>query len=78
MTHYEKKLPALGKGDEVKYYDDGKDGHPIKWVTGIVTEGGDESFVVQWEDLPDPTEYEFSKIEIIGNQIFENGERGSI
>jgi len=36
----------------------------MKWIA-------EDSFEVQWEDLPDPTEYEWSKVSIIGNQIYE-------
>lgn len=72
MTLTEKKTLPLGIGDTVTHYDDGKDGHPEKWVNGVVTEIGDESFVVQWEDLEDPTEYEWQKVEIKGLQIIEN------
>lgn len=71
MTYTEKKTLPLGLGDDVKHYDNGKDGHPEKWVDGTVTEIGDEGFVVQWEDLEDPTEYEWHKVTIEGNQISE-------
>lgn len=71
MTYTEKKTLPLGVGDDVKHFDDGKDGHPKKWVNGVVKEVGDESFTVQWEDLEDETEYEWQKVSIEGNQIKE-------
>ncbi len=71
-TFYEKTPLKLGVGEEVTHYDDGTDGHPEKMVTGKVTEVGDESFEVQWEDLEDPTEYEWAHVTIKGMQIFEN------
>ncbi len=81
MTLTEKKTLPLGVGDDVKHYDDGKDGHPEKWVDGVVTEIGDESFSVLWDDFKNlgwETEYEWSKVEIKGNQIFENGQRSEL
>jgi len=74
MTHFE-RTTVLGIGDDVKYYDDGKDGHPEKWVDGKVIAVCDEGFEVQWEDLKEPTEYEFGKVEIQRNQIFDNSSR---
>ena len=71
MTLTEKKQLPLGIGDEVKTYDDGTDGHPAKWVNGIVTEVGDESFVIQWGDLTEDTEYEWQKVSIVGNLIYD-------
>lgn len=71
MTLTEKKLLPLGVGDDVKCFNDGMDGHPVKWAYGEVTEVGDESFVVQWEDLDDPTEYEWSGVDIVGNRIYD-------
>lgn len=77
MTQYEKTV-KLGVGDEVTHFDNGNNGHPVKWVNGKVTEIGEETFVVQWEDLNEPTEYWFSEVEINGNQIFDGNERTSI
>lgn len=71
MTYTEQKTLPLGVGDDVKHYDNGKDGHPEKWATGTVTEAGDHSFVIQWDDMEDPTEYEWQKVTIEGNQISE-------
>jgi hypothetical protein len=70
-TFYEQSPPLLGIGDDVRYFDDGKDGHPQKWVNGKVTAIAEDSFEVQWEDLPDATEYEWSKVSIIGNRVYE-------
>ncbi len=77
-TFYEKKPLSLGVGEEVKHYDDGKDGYPEKWVNGIVQEVGDECFTVLWDDFKElgwETEYEWNKVTIEGNRIFENGQR---
>lgn len=71
MTLTEKKILPLGVGDNVTHFDDGTDGRSIKWVDGVVTEIGDETFVVQWEDLKEETEYEWQKVSIQGNQIKE-------
>jgi hypothetical protein len=71
-TFTEKKNHSLGVGDDVKHYDDGRDGHPIKWVEGKVTQVGEETFTVQWEDLPEDSEYYWSKVTIRGNEIIEN------
>lgn len=68
-TFTEKKEHSLGVGDDVKHFDNGKDGHPRKWVEGKVTEVGDDGFTVQWEDLKDETLYEWGKVTIQGNQI---------
>ncbi len=75
MTHYEKKVLPLAVGDLVTHYDDGTGGYPEKRAYGTVTEIGDESFVVQWEDLKEETEYEWQKVTIKGGQIFDIGNK---
>lgn len=74
MTTYE-KTPGLCVGDELLHYDDGSDGHPTKWVIGRITEVGEDSFEIQWDDLEEPTEYERSKVEIINGRLYEEHER---
>lgn len=72
MTTYEKKPLPLGIGDEVKTFDDGTDGYPEKWVNGTVTEIGDESFSVLWDDFKEKgweTEYEWAKVTIEGGVL---------
>jgi len=76
MTRFEKSPLKLAVGEEVKTYDDGTDGYPAKWVNGIVTEIGDNSFAVLWDDFKDKgweTEYEWGNVYIEGNTIYENG-----
>lgn len=73
MTYTEKKKLSLGVGDNITHYDNGKDGYPKKWVNGIVTEIGEESFAVQWEDLSEQTDYEWQKVTIKGDQVIESG-----
>lgn len=70
-TVTERKMLPLGVGDEVTTYDDGTDGHPEKTVNGKVLEVGEESFLVQWDDLEDPTEYEWQKVTIEGTEIID-------
>lgn len=41
-------------------------------VWGTVTEVGEETILVQWSDLPDPSEYERQKVELIGDQFYED------
>lgn len=45
-------------GMPVKIYDS-EEG---KIINGIITEVGDETICIQWEDLKDDTEYEISQI----------------
>lgn len=71
MTLTEKKELPLGVGDDVKTYDDGTSGHPAKWASGKVTEVGEHSFIVQWGDLEDETEYVWGEIDIVGNRIYD-------
>lgn len=75
MTHTEQKTLPLGVGDDVKYYDDGTDGHPMKWVNGTVISAGSEGFTVKWEDLEWETEYEWARVVIEGTQLFEKSLR---
>lgn len=75
MTLTEKKWLPLSKGDYVSTYDDGSDGRPEKLVYGVVTEIGDESFQIQWEDFEDPTDYEWQKVEIMGQHIWDKSRR---
>ncbi len=53
MTHYEKPPFKYAIGEEVQIWDNDTN----KLVIGNITEMGDETFVVQWEDLQDDTEY---------------------
>lgn len=72
MTYTEKKELPLGVGDDVKHYDDGKDGHPKKLATGKVIEIGEFTFLVKWDDMEDETEYEWHKVTIEGSRIIEH------
>lgn len=71
MTLTETKALPLGVGDDVRFYDDGRDGRPVKMATGEVTEVGEYSFEVKWDDMEDPIEYNWHEVELQGNQIFE-------
>ena len=44
-------------------------------VFGKVTEVGEETIVVQWEDLKDDTEYERQNIELDGDRLYEKERR---
>lgn len=41
-------------------------------VWGEVTEVGEETITVQWRDLEDPIEYERQKVELVGEQFYED------
>lgn len=59
--------PKYVVGQEIKTNDD----ETGKVVNGIITEVGDESIEVKWEDLTEPTEYERCKIEMKGDFLSE-------
>lgn len=58
--------PKYEIGQSIRTYD-----HSAKIVNGTITEVGEETICVQWEDLIDDTEYERSKIEIKGDFFYE-------
>jgi len=53
-------------GEEVKTYSDKR-----KIISGIITEVGNDSIEVKWDDLTEPTEYERCKIEMEGDLLIE-------
>lgn len=57
-------------GDAVKIYDTIETGHKsvTKWTFGKVTEIGDETIEIQWDDLPHPTEHSYDDFEAIKAQ----------
>lgn len=61
MTYYEKKQPPFTINDEVCIMDTQIYQKP-KWIIGIVEEVGDETILVKWADLKEPTEYELSDL----------------
>jgi hypothetical protein len=63
-----KKGPKYEVGQKVRIYDE----DDAKMVNGIITEVGDETIEIKWEDLSEPTEYEISKITFDGNKLIEN------
>lgn len=63
-----KKGPKYEAGMAVRIYDEDDE----KTVNGVITEVGDETIKIKWEDLHDPTEYEISKISLDGNKIIEH------
>jgi hypothetical protein len=69
LTDYldDKKGPKFEVGQHIKTYDADEE----KVVNGIVTEVGDETITVQWDDLTDDTEYEIAKISMKGEFLYE-------
>jgi hypothetical protein len=68
MTKKEKTGPKYEVGQHVKIYDaDDK-----KVVNGVVTEVGDETIEIKWDDLTDPCEYEISNITLKGEYIIDH------
>lgn len=63
-----KKGPKYEVGQHVKIYDTDDE----KAVNGIITEVGDETIEVKWEDLTDPSEYEISNITLKGEYIIDH------
>lgn len=70
MTYTEKKQPRFGVNDEVYILDTQIYDTP-KWVHGVVEEVGDESILVKWDDMVDPTEYWLSDLPDIRFKIPE-------
>lgn len=68
MTYTEKKTPQFGVNDEVYVLDTEIYDNPT-WVHGVVTEVGDESLQVKWDDLEDPTDYEISDLPDIRHKL---------
>lgn len=62
-TYYEKSPAKFAVGETVFVNDGGQ------WVEGEVLEVGDETILVQWQDLPDPTEYEAKEWETIHHHL---------
>lgn len=66
--YYDDKVgPTYAPNQPIWTFDD--DG---KKVDGMVMEVGEETILVQWADLPDPSEYERQKVELIGDQFYED------
>lgn len=65
----DKKGPKYEVGQHVRTYDEDDE----KMVNGVITEVGDETIEIKWEDLIDPTEYEISKITFDGNKLIDHG-----
>jgi len=63
-----KKGPKYEIGQHVRTYDEDDE----KMVNGVITEVGDETIEVKWEDLLEPCEYEISKITFDGNKLIEH------
>ena len=64
----DKKGPKYEVGQYEKIYDADDE----KVVNGVITEVGDETIEVKWEDLKEPTEYEISNITLKGEYIIEH------
>lgn len=70
----DKTGPLLRVGQPVVYIEPNEERNflfDVTLVNGKVTEVGDESFEVQWEDLENPTEYLFEDVDINSDQIIE-------
>ncbi len=65
----DKKGPKYEVGQPVRTYDEDEE----KMINGEITEVGDETIVIKWEDLHDSTEYEISKISFDGNKLIDHG-----
>lgn len=61
MTITETRQPRFGVNDDVYILDTEIYDTP-KWIHGVVEEVGDETILVKWDDLADPTEYELSDL----------------
>lgn len=59
MTLTEKKMPIYNVNDIV-YIMDNEIYDTETCIRGMVTECGDETIVIKWDDLPDETEYELA------------------
>lgn len=68
MTTYEKTGPLYSVGESIKTFDKTKE----QWINGEITEVGDESIQVQWNDLEDPTDYNKSDVSRTGDVFFES------
>ena len=70
LTDYydDKKGPKYEVGQPVRTYDQDDE----KVVNGVITEVGDESIEVKWEDLQWPTEYERCNITLKDDFIIEH------
>lgn len=64
-----KKGPKYEVGQHIKTYDADDE----KVVNGVITEVGDETIVVKWEDLKEETEYEKADIVMNGEYLIYNG-----
>ena len=63
-----KKGPKYEIGQHVRTYDEDEE----KMVNGVITEVGDETIEVKWEDLQESCEYEINKITFDGNKLIEH------
>lgn len=63
-----KKGPKYEVGMLVRIYDETDE----KMVNGKITEVGEETIEIKWEDLLEAIEYEISKISLDGNKIIEH------
>lgn len=64
-----KKGPKYEAGQHIKTYDADDE----KVVNGVITEVGDETILVKWEDLMEETEYEKADITMNGEFLIYNG-----
>ena len=63
-----KKGSKYEVGQHVKIYDADDE----KFVNGIITEAGEETIEIKWEDLADPCEYEICNITLKGEYIIDH------
>lgn len=61
--------PKYEVGQHIKTYDADEE----KVVNGVITEVGDETIVVKWEDLIEDTEYGIADIVMKGEYLIYNG-----
>ena len=63
-TYYEKTPPKFAVGETVFINEDGE-----KWDEGEVLEVGDETILVQWQDLTEPSEHPASEWYLIHHDM---------
>lgn len=63
----DKKGPKYEVGQHIKFFD----ADDQRVVKGVVTEVGDETICVKWDDLREDTEYERSRIDMKGDFLYE-------
>jgi hypothetical protein len=64
----DKKGPKFEVGQHIKVYDTDEE----CVVNGEILEVGDETILVKWEDLTEPTEYEIAKISMHGEYLIDH------